>query len=184
MLWKTKNPSRLLLLLPLLLNLLTEYGYQYNIGFQYNFGVTAFLLYLWVQNIAETPKKQSRNPLLFSVAAACLLYITAVIPRLEGYVKNAIVNYDEPNRMIAALDTGPDDVSGTASTFLIAHLADRDVIYEDTYRKEPDTEYVVLDNRKAYREKAQAYQTVCIKAGYHVTLSTNEIIILQSKSEG
>lgn len=184
LLWKTKNHSRLLLLLPLLLNLLTEYGYQYNIGFQYNFGVTAFLLYLWVQNIAETPKKQSRNPLLFSVAAACLLYITAVIPRLEGYVKNAIVNYDEHNRMIAALDTVPDDVSVTASTFLIAHLADRDVIYEDTYRKEPDTEYVVLDNRKAYREKAQAYQTVCIKAGYHVTLSTNEVIILQSKSEG
>ncbi len=183
LLWKTKIHSRLLLLLPLLLNLLTEYGYQYNIGFQYNFGVTAFLFYLWMQNIAETPKKRLRNPLLFSVAAVCLLYITAVIPRLEGYAKNAIVNYDEHNRMIAALETVPDDVSVTASTFLIAHLAQRDVIFEDTYRKMPDTDYVVLDNRKAYREKAQAYQTVCLQAGYRVTLSTEEIIILQAKSK-
>ncbi len=183
LLWKVKIHSRLLLLLPLLLNLLTEYGYQYNVGFQYNFGVTAFLFYLWMQNIAETPKKRLRNPLLFSVAAVCLLYITAVIPRLEAYAKNAIVNYDEHNRMIAALETVPDDVSVTASTFLIARLARRDVIYEDTYRKEPDTEYVVLDNRKAYREKAQAYKEVCLKAGYHVTLSTDEIIILQTESK-
>lgn len=183
LLWKTKIHSRLLLLLPLLLNLLTEYGYQYNIGFQYNFGVTAFLFYLWIQNIAETPKKRLRNPLLFSVAAACLLYITAVIPRLEGYAKNAIVNYDEHNRMIAALETVPDDVSVTASTFLIAHLAERDIIYEDTYRKTPDTDYVVLDNRKAYREKAQTYKAVCLQEGYRVTLSTEEIIILQAESE-
>lgn len=182
LLWKTKVHSRLLLLVPLLLNLLTEYAYQYNLGFQYNFGTTAFLFYLWIQNVSETPKSELRNPLLFSAVAACLLYITAVIPRMEGYAKNAIVNYEEHNRMIAALDTVPDDASVTASTFLIAHLAERDVIYEDTYRKIPDTEYVVLDNRKAYREKAQAYKEVSLQAGYHVTFSTEEIIILQSKS--
>ena len=38
-----RRPGRLLLLAPLLLNLLTQYRYQYDIGFQYSFGIAAFL---------------------------------------------------------------------------------------------------------------------------------------------
>ena len=44
------RPGRLLLLAPLLLNLLTQYVYQYDTGFQYSFGITAFLFYAAVLN--------------------------------------------------------------------------------------------------------------------------------------
>ena len=41
----TKKPSRWLLAAPMLINLLTMYPYQPRIGFQYHFGVAAFLIY-------------------------------------------------------------------------------------------------------------------------------------------
>jgi uncharacterized membrane protein len=183
LLWKTKTHSRLLLLLPLLLNLLTEYTYQYNIGYQYSFGVTAFLFYLWIQNISETSVKRRRNPLLFSMAAVCLLYVAVVMPRLESYARNAIQNHETYARMEAVLDTIPSDASVTASTFLVAHLAERDIIYEELYHKTPDTEYVVLDNRKVYRERAEKYKEICLQNGYAVTHITEELLILQPTSK-
>ena len=43
----------------------------------------------------------------------------------------------------------------TCSTFLLAHISDRDVIYEVNYHKDgdeykTDTEYIVLDVRSGY----------------------------------
>ena len=50
----TRKPSRWLLLGPFyVLNLVTDYRYQYDIGFQYSFGSGALLVYLAVINLAD-----------------------------------------------------------------------------------------------------------------------------------
>ena len=50
----TRKPSRWLLLGPFyVLNLITDYQYQYDIGFQYSFGSGALLIYLAVVNLAD-----------------------------------------------------------------------------------------------------------------------------------
>ena len=50
----TRKPSRWLLLGPFyVLNLVTDYQYQYDIGFQYSFGSGALLVYLAVVNFAD-----------------------------------------------------------------------------------------------------------------------------------
>lgn len=50
----TRKPSRWLLLGPFyILNLVTDYRYQYDIGFQYSFGSGALLAYLAVVNLAD-----------------------------------------------------------------------------------------------------------------------------------
>lgn len=50
----TRKPSRWLLLGPFyVLNLVTDYKYQYDIGFQYSFGSGALLVYLAVLNLAD-----------------------------------------------------------------------------------------------------------------------------------
>ncbi len=56
----TKKKARLILVLPVLLNLFTSYVYQYNIHFQYSFGITTLLLYLSVMNVQDMPEK-TRN---------------------------------------------------------------------------------------------------------------------------
>ena len=48
-----KKPSRWLLLAPALINFLTYYQYQYNIGFQYHFGIAAFLFYVLILNLPD-----------------------------------------------------------------------------------------------------------------------------------
>ena len=50
----TRKPSRWLLLGPFyILNLVTDYQYQYDIGFQYSFGSGALLIYLSALNLAD-----------------------------------------------------------------------------------------------------------------------------------
>lgn len=50
----TRKPSRWLLIGPFyILNLVTDYQYQYDIGFQYSFGSGALLVYLAVVNLAD-----------------------------------------------------------------------------------------------------------------------------------
>jgi hypothetical protein len=55
----TRKPSRWLLLGPFyVLNLVTDYQYQYDIGFQYSFGSGALLIYLAVLNLADLSSGQ------------------------------------------------------------------------------------------------------------------------------
>ena len=50
----TRKPSRFLLLGPfLIMNLVTDYQYQYDLGFQYSFGSGALLVYLAAINVAD-----------------------------------------------------------------------------------------------------------------------------------
>ena len=50
----TRKPSRLLLIAPLLIiNLIPDWEYQYDLGFQYHFGSGALLIYLAALNVAD-----------------------------------------------------------------------------------------------------------------------------------
>lgn len=162
----TRKPSRLLLLAPLLLNLLTLYPYQYDIGFQYSFGVTAFLFYAAVLHTADLPSRR-RPAVLLSAGVACLLlFQTAVLPTLQNQLLYAWEHKEENRRLDAALNTVPEGASVTASCMLVAHLAGREVLYELKYHPTPDTEYLVLDLRPAYRNESQAEAAVFREAGY------------------
>lgn len=177
-LWRTKQTSRYLLLTPLLLNLLSGFVHQYDIGFQYSFASLAFCLYLYLQNLAERPASKQRNLLLFSVVSSCFLYAMIVMPKIETYLGRWINNSDTFIAMEATLDEIPQDASVTASTMLVAHLAQRDVIYEDFYHNEPDTDYVVLDMRGNYATFSETYRDTCLQKGYEVWTETDELLVL------
>ena len=80
----TGRPGRLLLLAPLLLNLLTQYVYQYDTGFQYSFGITAFLFYAAALNGAELSPRLRPRALLGAGAACLLLFQDGSDPHPEG----------------------------------------------------------------------------------------------------
>ncbi len=182
-LWRTKQFSRYLLLTPLLLNLLSGFVHQYDIGFQYSFASLAFCLYLYVQNTADRPLSKQRNLLLFSVVSSCFLYAMIVMPKIETYVGRWINGSDTYTAMEAVLDEIPKEASVTASTMLVAHLAQRDVIYEDFYHEEPDTDYVVLDMRGSYATFSETYRDTCLQKGYEIWTSTEELLVLYRPSE-
>lgn len=144
-----KKPSRWLLVTPILINLLTVYQYQYDIGFQYHFGITAFLIYATVKNLPELELPTRKNLLAIATAATLCIYVFSVIPKLSTYTTRWQNGRETYKQMDAFLEENvPDNASVSASTFLVAHLADRDVIYETKYHEnKTDVDYVVLDLR-------------------------------------
>ncbi len=179
LLWTPRGKyCRLLLLFPLLLNLLTQYPYQFDIGFQYSFGTLPFLYYLLIQNMADSPHRFRRDQLLFGTLAACLLYMMLVLPSLNHYITGYRDRGDTFRAMDALLETVPDDVSVTASSMLLTHLAQRAEIYEDEYHAIPDTEYVVLDLREGWTTFSETYRELCLKAGYTVVTEVENLGVI------
>lgn len=180
----TKKPSRWLLVAPMLINLLTMYPYQPRIGFQYHFGIAAFLIYAMLKNLPEISSIDVRRTLLSVAAAACLCsymitVLPLVLPRLETWNKNK----DQFREMETFLEeTIPEDASVAASGNFVAHLADRSEIYEVHYHKnKPDIEYVVLDSRfPSYKPFYEAY----IELGYTVVAQLDtRILVLKQPTE-
>ena len=174
----TRRQSRWLLLAPMLMNLLTYYQYQYNIGFQYNFGVTAFLMYAMLVNLPDLQAPTRRNLVAFGAAACCCLYVMTVLPKWDQYTLRWKDGKDTYRQMEAILDTIPEDASLNVSTFLLSHVADRDVVYEIGYHKDkPDVDYVVIDARymdNSARQHMKAYTD----AGYTVHEEHEGLIVI------
>ena len=157
-----KKVSRLLLLLPMvLMNLMTVYPYQYDIGFQYHFGVLAFLIYLSVLNLAEMPKVKAKTFLAIGAALTALLFTASAIPRAMHFITKYTRNSADYAVMNEALEQIPDDASVICSTYLLPKLCARDEIYEDWYHvtdENEDADYVILDMRYDYSEYRQQYE--------------------------
>ena len=184
MLFVTKKPSRYVLVAPfLLINLMTTYKYQFDIGFQYNFGPFAFLVFAAVLNIADLRPIAKKTVALFCAVTSLLFFTVLCGGRFGTYLNN----FEKNRENIAATDTVLSSIdkekSVTASTMLLPHIADRDEIYEIRYHDMTGedavlTDYIVLDNRySSYKTdldkvKGLGY-TVCDEGGYAVVLIRN-----------
>ena len=172
----TRKPSRWLLLTPWLMNLLTMYQYQHNIGFQYHYGISAFLIYAMILNIPELKAPTRRGLLSFGAAACCCLYLVTVLPNLGSNIERWQNGKETYRQMDEILDTLPEDASLCVSTMLLAHVHDRDVLYEVGYNIttvtkngvqqkaliHDDADYVVLDQRYGTAE----YLSIYLANGY------------------
>ena len=180
--WITRKTGRYLLLAPLLLNLLTTYIYQYDIGFQYSFGIGAFFFYLVGMNLPDLSAFLRRKLLLLSVLSTCLLFTVAVLPRLESQVAYYRSHQAAFAQMDRALATIPQDASVTASCMLVAHLSARDEVYELAYHEGMDTDYVVFDMRPGYQEEAEPYRKAYAQAGYHLEEAHEDLLEIWSRA--
>jgi uncharacterized membrane protein len=176
----TKRASRWLLAAPLLVNLLTLYTYQYNIGFQYSFVSAAFLFYAAVLNVPEYSPGVRRRLLAVGTAACLCLYAVCVLPECSAYAarwdggKEVYTHIDET---LAAL---PEDASLSVSSHLLAHVSDRDIVYDLSYRgNAPDVDYVVI----YYPTIDYAVKYAYLSAGYMVWEDVpGEVLILKRGS--
>ena len=178
---KNKSFARYILILPIFVNLLTQYVYQYRIGYQYSFSIAAFLFYLSVLNLSEL-KPQKQNKLTFLAAVfSLLLFLMIVIPKSISYIDKYNSGKEMYNQMSEAIETIPDDASVTASAHLVPKLAQRKIIYEDEYHDIPSTEYFVLDIRN--KEQSDKRKQKYLDAGYVLVLKVeNAVEIYQNAS--
>lgn len=177
----SKKSARLVLAAPILLNLLTDYLYQHHIGFQYHFGITAFFFYAAVLNLKELPRPSRRFFAAFAAGAGVLMLILSPLATVSSNVRHWKSQRGTYTHMEQVLREIPEDASVTASAFLLAHLADRDILYEDFYHKEPSTAFLVLDIRGGVSDSDATLRDTYLAAGYTVWAEhPGELLILHT----
>ena len=159
-----KKPEKLILFIPLILvNLMTNYPYQHDIGFQYTFGSGAILFYLSVTNYSESGKNRSKI-LLCGVLSAVIIFSGGYLSKIT-YVEEYISATQQREVIDEALKLVPEDASVAASTRLVANLSEREVIYELETTKQ-NAEYIVFDLRnseeKSNLEKYLNDRIICV----------------------
>ncbi len=181
----TKHPSRWLLLSPLLINLLSMYQYQYDIGFQYSFGISAFLFYATVLSLAEKEVGARCRRLLPLAAGACLcLYLAAAFPMLGTYAGLYRDNREDYVKMEEALDALPDDAALSVSTMLLAHVADRETVYEiDYHGNAADVDYVAFDLRYTSQTDLLTRKNAYFRMGYTVHQEIDGLLLILAKGQ-
>lgn len=164
----TRKFERYLLLIPyILVNLMSDYTYQHDVLFQYNFGSTAFLIYLAAVNIRDLKLQIPQLAALGAAVAVSIGFFNSVIvPKVEyygGLYSKHQAYYDGVRQV---LDTIPEGATVTTHTFYGAYLSEREVLYDIRYcTKEHllSTEFVVL--KKSYTSEFKKYE-VDGKNGY------------------
>lgn len=182
-LFTTRRLPRYLLLLPVLLNILSCSVYQFNLSFQYSFGISAFFFYLCLLNLRDLPPMRQKPMVSYMAAAGVLLYTLTFAPQIESNLRRYEEKGATYQQLTAILETVPADASVTCSTFLLPHLAQRDVVYEDYYHKETDTDYLVLDLRPGYRGHSENSEQRFAAAGYVEVLREEELVLIMKRGE-
>ncbi len=178
-----KKPSRAILLMPfILINLMSDYYYQHDIGYQYTYGSAAFLIYLCIMNYSDI-KPGFRNKLLAVTAASSVFMFMSCTYGKTIAIKSYKIDKKSIEIIDNALEYVPDDASVAASTFLVASLYDHKEVYEFESSAHIDSvEYIVLDGRWASESdyinnylNNSSYDTVIYEPGYIAIFKNNTI---------
>lgn len=146
----TRKPTRFILWIPyVLVNLMSNYGYQHHVGFQYGFGSGALLLYLTVLNHADNLSSEKAPPApvwrrlpLLGVCFGLIVGAAAFGKMLET-PKGYAASVETRACIDEVLEQIPEEASVSASTFFIPHLADQKELYELGMTKQTTTYYAI-----------------------------------------
>ena len=166
-----KNPARFLLLGPmLLLNVLPNYQYQYDIGFQYHFGSSSLLFVFAILTLSQMEPRRQRASALAAAAVCGVLFCGANLGQLE-YLKKYSDYKQAYIQMQTALDTIPEEASVSASWTLVAHLGEHEELYPE--QDGLPTDYLALDKKTENQHSTQ---------GYTLVLETDQVMIYQKEN--
>ncbi len=183
----TRKFERYLLLIPyILLNLMSDYPYQHDILFQYNFGSTAFLLYLTAVNLSDLHLPQARLvPTAVAITVALGVFCRTVAPVAYNTVTSHVQNKAYYHDIREELDKIPENVSVTSGTFYVAYLSQRSLLYDIRYATREhtfSTEYIVVNSGSSgdfakYGKSFEVFDAAAKKHGYQVINDHEKVVI-------
>ena len=170
----TKKISSLILLFPIIpINLMQSWKYQYDVDYQYTYGIAALVIISAIFVIAKLSTNKKRVVVLTSLCLCAVMTVALVYPKMQtntSYMKNSESTRQQMDELI---DSVPADASVTASHSLVPHLYKVEWLYSmpDYYsqnrnnaeyladgRNVPvDTDYYVIDTR--YNDLANEMKT-------------------------
>lgn len=197
----SRKLTRLILLVPfILMNLMVDYRYQYDMRFQYNYGSYVLLLYmalLFIKDHADSagaseessgrtfPNHKPAISILLAIAVSSGILISSLhLGYYEHYPRMLEANVDTLTSMKQAMDKIPDESSVLSTCYLTGYLSDRDTLYDLDYNLVDGSyfraDYIVIDLRPAYMGDHEALVPKFISDGYElVTMNEDEILIMK-----
>lgn len=161
----TKKISSLILLFPIIpINLMQSWKYQYDIDYQYTYGIAALILISAIIVIASLKGSTKRVVVLTGLCLCAVMTVALVYPKIcnvKSYMKNTDGSRQQVDEL---LESVPTDATVTAAHALVPHLYKVEWLYTmpDYYtsnRDKPvDTDYFVIDTR--YGDLANEMKTV------------------------
>jgi uncharacterized membrane protein len=140
-----------LLIAMIIMNLATDYIYQYDIDFQYTFGVTALLFFISLKNLSKLNRKHFTKICVAAACFSCILFMSKQFNKIHSYnfiYSNFSEHYVEMDKILAEI---PEEASVTANAFIPPHLPYHEKVYmEDLYAEtffSHNTDYIVTDLR-------------------------------------
>ena len=173
----TKKISSLVLLLPILpINLMQYRSEQFDVYYQYTYGVAALIFISAVFVIVKLSPEKRRVVL---TAALCLTMAMSVMlnaPKIKTVTKNIDQFKNSYDQVDAVLDQIPDDATVTASDAFVPHLYRIKWLftapdyYKKNWEKSPvkpyNADYVVIDTRYKNNEKRGVYLKELMGSNY------------------
>lgn len=194
----TRRYERYILLIPyILMNLMSDYQYQYNIYYQYTFGSTALLIYLVIVNLADIRLSTRRMAALgcaVAVTAGC--FFSTVFPKGISYPAQCQQYSQYYQSVRESLAQIPEDASVCATTFYTVTLSQRKILYDLRYCSLDhvlESQYIALNARsssdyKKYNTDGQSngFSNLCLlleENGYTRCETKNkDVVIYRSAS--
>ncbi len=126
----SKDFKKLILLVPFVaINIMTDYKYQHDIGFQYTYGSLALMLILFADNISTMSHKQKKTVLLCALALSFITTVGVCGKKFESYAASYENNKEMFEEAESILNRIPDGVSITSNTFILPHICDHEELY-------------------------------------------------------
>jgi len=150
----TKKISSLILLFPIIpINLMQSWQYQYDVDYQYTYGVAALIIVSAILVISRLKGGKKRVVVIVSLFMCAVMSASLMVPKINNantYLKNSDGTRQQVDELIESV---PTDATVTAAHALVPHLYKVEWLYTmpDYYsgnRDKPvDTDYFVIDTR-------------------------------------
>ena len=152
----TKKISSLILLFPIIpINLMQSWQYQYNVDYQYTYGVAALVVMSAIFVMTKLQGGKKRVVVLGSLCLCVIMSLSLIAPKIgnvTSYMKNTEGTRQQVDELIESV---PTDATVTAAHSLVPHLYKVEWLYtmpdyNPQNRDKPvDTDYFVIDTRYA-----------------------------------
>lgn len=146
-----EQKSMLVLLIPMLvIDLMSNWIYQYDIDYQYTFGVAALVIFMMLAVLSQVKKKTRNKIVIFSLSMCMVMSCSLFLPRSGGYFKTAENNKTNSQSNTELIESIPTDVEITADGFYIPHMYNFKNLYQypNYYSEQVKTEYLLVSQNK------------------------------------
>lgn len=143
----SKNKTLIVLLIPMLVvDLMSNWKYQYDVKFQYTYGVAALILFMAYLVMSECTPKTKSFILNFSLSMCIIMSFSLFFPRAAYYNKCEDTNAEMAEKYNELIATIPTDAEITADGVYIPHMYNFPELYQypNVHGEDVQTDYLLV----------------------------------------